>query len=68
MRRKGAQHRPEAVAGQGEVIEVHRACCGHAVLFGQEHLSPQSSNGARYGRNHDLVQTVQRSTFQFDWG
>ena len=57
--RQGTQHRPEAIPpAQGEVIEVHRARRGHAVLFGQEHLSPQSSNGARHGRNDDLVQPV----------
>ena len=57
--RQGGQHRPEAVPlAWGEVIEVHRACCGHAVLFGQEHLSAQSSNGARHGRNDDLAQKV----------
>jgi hypothetical protein len=39
-------------------MEVHRTRRRHAIFFCQQHLSPQPSNGARHGRNDDLVQAV----------
>lgn len=45
---QGTQHRTEAIPlAQGEVIEVHRTCLGHAVFFCQEHLSWCASQAQR---------------------
>jgi hypothetical protein len=40
------------------MIKVDRTGRRHSVFFRKEDFSPQASNGARHGRNDDLVQTV----------
>jgi hypothetical protein len=56
---QGTQHRAKPIPlTQREVVEIHRTGRRHTVLFCQDNLSPQSSNGARHRCDYDLVQAV----------
>ena len=55
-RRQAAHNRTDsAPLGQGDVIEVQRACRWHTICHRQDDLSYQAPDGSRRGRHDNLV-------------